>query len=153
MNLIDRIWKHINKKSDIECWEWMGVKDKNGYGRIRINKKMYSSHRIIYELICGPIPESICVCHSCDNPSCCNPNHLFLGSQSDNIKDMIIKGRWRKANNFKELNGAHKLTQQQVNKIRNLYSTSLYTYKELAIKFKMCKESIGHIIRYETWRD
>jgi hypothetical protein len=80
------------------CWEWTGSKDAHGYGRLNIKSRSASSllaHRIAYEVANGPIPAGAAVCHSCDNPPCCNPAHLWLGSQSDNLRDASAKGRMR----------------------------------------------------------
>ena len=81
------------------CWEWIGAKQKvNGYGVIRINKKNELAHRLSYTMNLGPIPEGLWVLHKCDNRGCVNPNHLFLGTRSDNVNDMYKKGRGAKPN-------------------------------------------------------
>lgn len=75
-----------------DCWEWSGSKDPCGYGRIKSLGKNFSVHRIAYELWIGSVEDNS-VLHKCDNPSCFNPDHLFLGTQADNMKDMVVKGR------------------------------------------------------------
>ncbi len=72
-----------------KCWEWTGLRHKQGYGKF----KGLGVHRIFYELYKGKIPDGMLVCHSCDNPPCCNPKHLFLGTHKDNMQDMIKKNR------------------------------------------------------------
>lgn len=84
-------WNHV-KKTD-SCWEWLGPKDRDGYGRYNMKPSRYGAHRLAYEWIKGPIPPNMVVCHSCDNPSCVNPDHLWIGTQLDNIADMDAKGR------------------------------------------------------------
>jgi len=90
------------------CWEVQGYVDKDGYTQVSGK----GAHRLAYELFVGSIPPGICVCHKCDNPRCCNPDHLFLGTQKDNIADMMRKGR--KADRHGEKNTQNKLTEQQV---------------------------------------
>lgn len=85
--------KFIAGKSN-ECWEWKGAINNVGYGMFRENNdKMVTAHRKSYELHKGEIPKGMCICHSCDNPKCVNPDHLWLGTIKDNIDDMIRKGR------------------------------------------------------------
>lgn len=74
------------------CHEWNGTR-RNGYGRLSYRGKIYSAHRIAWELVNGPIPDGILLCHSCDNPPCCNIEHLWLGTSKDNSRDMSSKGR------------------------------------------------------------
>jgi len=83
----NRIVSRIDIKDSDKCWLWRGFLNEHGYGRIRFNGKMTLAHRATWSLYFGEIPDSMCVCHRCDEPACCNPNHLFLGSQQENIND------------------------------------------------------------------
>lgn len=76
-----------------ECWEWSANSYSNGYGQFQLNGKPHLAHRIAYELVNGPIPKGLVVRHKCDNPSCIKPEHLELGTQFDNIRDMVKRGR------------------------------------------------------------
>ena len=88
----EKMLSKINKTDS--CWLWTGKPNQNGYGRLRINKKTVLAHRLAYELWVGTIPlDKPNVLHHCDNPPCVNPEHLFVGTQADNIKDMVAKGR------------------------------------------------------------
>ena len=76
-----------------ECIEWSGSRNKDGYGQKHKNGKTQQAHRLAYECAFGTIPAGMLVCHSCDNPPCINPAHLFLGTNQDNIRDSVEKGR------------------------------------------------------------
>ncbi len=77
-----------------KCWIWMAHKNNKGYGVIHFNGKVTLAHRIAYTHSNGVIPDGMKICHTCDNPPCVNPQHLFLGTQMDNLRDMAKKGRW-----------------------------------------------------------
>ena len=76
-----------------ECWEWQGCKDNQGYGLTSLNYKELRAHRVAWELANGKIPEGKLVCHHCDTPSCCNPDHLYVGTIADNMRDKKVRGR------------------------------------------------------------
>jgi hypothetical protein len=81
------------KIEETGCVVWSGYRDRDGYGQVRFKGKQCRAHRVAYEQFYGCAPEAKLVCHHCDNPSCLNPEHLFLGSASDNMMDAVIKGR------------------------------------------------------------
>lgn len=101
--LADRFWAKIKLAGPDECWEWMGAKDKNGYGRIQVMTdgkwKTQLVHRVAYKLTKGDIPDDLGLCHRCDNPPCCNPDHHFPGTQLDNMTDAKLKSRVRNSTN------------------------------------------------------
>jgi hypothetical protein len=110
--LADRYWSKVTKGlSENDCWGWIGYKNKNGYVQIGIgsrtdkSKRKVFAHRVSYEIHFGEIPDNMFVCHVCDNPTCSNPKHLFLGSQFDNMADAKSKGRTRKATATHCMNG------------------------------------------------
>lgn len=101
----ERFWSKVNKGNPDECWEWLGTKDRYGYGRFHLNGKMEKAHRIAYQFTYGSIPEGEVVRHKvCRNRACCNPNHLKTGTQDDNQMDMMEDGtNWNKLSYTKAL--------------------------------------------------
>jgi hypothetical protein len=91
--LLERLLNKVVVNDVTDCWEWQGGKNNIGYGMMRDDLKMRTTHRVSYEEHKGPIPAGLCVMHSCDNPICCNPDHLSLGTHKQNTQDMMSKGR------------------------------------------------------------
>lgn len=92
----ERFWAKVEKRGPNDCWEWTGSRSKFGYGRISSGGRygtMLSAHRVSWKIHWGPIPDGLLVLHKCDTPPCTNPDHLFLGTSSDNNKDAYDKGR------------------------------------------------------------
>lgn len=125
---IERFWSKVDKSGGEDaCWIWTGCTGR-GYGQIKWGRGMIVSHRIVWILTYGDIPNSLLVLHKCDNPPCVNPQHLFLGTQSDNMKDMFHKKRrdmhgkrGENPNMQGEKNPLCKLTDLQVVEIRQRY--------------------------------
>lgn len=90
----DSFWSMFDRSDPAGCWNWPRRKTVDGYGKFKANGKNIRAHRYAYEQSNGKIPDGMFVCHSCDNPACCNPNHLWIGSLQDNHADMMKKGRW-----------------------------------------------------------
>lgn len=141
-NTIKDFWLKVNKTDG--CWNWSACRDKQGYGEFRFKMKKYKAHRFSWKVSFGDIPKGILVCHKCDNPSCVNPQHLFLGTQLDNIRDMVAKGRG--FNRSGENNGMHKLSLVQVREIKKLYKSGKYLQKELSDIFKVGQDHLSRII-------
>jgi hypothetical protein len=137
--------------SEDECWVWQGNLNSNGYGRYPVNNQLVLAHRVSYQYFFGEIPKGMNVCHSCDNRKCINPHHLWLGTQSENLKDAVAKNRMYRPNTNAHRNGNTKLTWPKVNEIRKMYQRGLRK-KEIAQLFLVSPSSIGDIISERTWR-
>jgi len=154
--LHDRFWGWVDKGGPEDCWEWRGHRTKRGYGHFQVNKAIgpKRAHRVAYFLHTGQQPGALKVLHRCDNPPCCNPAHLFLGTQADNVRDMVSKGR---QGTFVppalkgEANPRAKITQKQADEIRRLYGTGDYKQRELAEMFGINQQRISQIVRGKGW--
>lgn len=135
----------INNKG---CWLWQKGKDKDGYGTCGYKGKTIRTHRLVYSLINGEIPKGKYICHSCDQPSCCNPDHLFLGDASKNSKDMTNKGRQSKG--LKRW--SCKLTIDDVLEIRKIRDEKKLSYLQISKKFNVAREHIYKIIKRKVWK-
>lgn len=140
-----RFWKYVQKTPN--CWLWTGAKDKDGYGRISNKsegRKADRANRICWKLTYGTIATGKRVLHTCDNPSCVRPDHLFLGENKDNSADMVAKGRQaRGARQWKS-----KLTEAAVRDIRS----SSERNEVLAVKYKVSAGTIWHVRAGITWK-
>lgn len=117
-SLEKRFWEMVDKRGNDKCWEFTGFKNKDGYGIMsKGHSKLGSAHRISYEMHIGIIPNGMVIMHSCDNPSCCNPAHLKIGTQNDNIQDMVSKKRNVSLSKEK----ASKFSTEIINEIRSKY--------------------------------
>lgn len=89
-----RLWWRVSNRDDpYKCWEWSGATIKGGYGVLTFKSVPYYTHIVAWEVTFGPVPKGLKVLHTCDNPPCCNPDHLFIGTQKDNMQDASEKGR------------------------------------------------------------
>lgn len=104
---LERFWSYVDRSDDVDrCWIWRGNVGSSGYGRFGINCGRYLAHRVSYMIFNGHFPDEMFICHTCDNPLCVNPSHLFLGTNQDNIADMVRKGRRAGDNHWtKKLDG------------------------------------------------
>jgi hypothetical protein len=145
-NLINRLLNKV-EKTEKGCWEWKGTILSVGYGVMNVNSHRTYTHRLSYLLFKGEIPDEQDVCHKCDNRICVNPDHLWLGSRSDNIHDMVNKNRQAKGESI----GSSKLVTEEVLQIRSLYSKGT-TKTKLARKFDVSISAISMIVNRERWR-
>ena len=141
-DIIDRLYNNLLIVEN-GCWEWQRGKIGMGYGHISYRGNKLLTHRLMWELHNGTIPYKMCICHHCDNPPCCNPDHLYLGTYKDNNIDTVIKGH--------HINGHAKLTENDVREIRRLLSIKLYTQQQIADMFNISKPVINHINCGRNW--
>lgn len=143
-----KFWSLVKKGKSDDCWLWTGYTDKDGYGKLFIFNKWMYAHRVSWILAFGEILKSkLCVLHHCDNTSCVNPGHLFIGVRLDNINDMVLKGR----SNFGEKNPNAKLSVEIVSTIREIYCTDRLSYRELGRRFNIHPSTVGRIVNKERW--
>lgn len=128
-----------------ECWEFSGARSKGGYGQLRVEGRTTYAHRVAYENLVGPIPEGAVVRHSCDNPPCVNPAHLKVGTQGDNVRDMVERGRHGR--------GMAKLTWAEVRAIRTIHATGLVRQDSIAWGFDVGPATISEIVNNKAWRE
>jgi hypothetical protein len=143
---INRFWNKVHKVDGNACWLWTDHRDKYGYGKIRIGKKMFLAHRISYELHFGEVPKGKEIMHKCDNPPCCNPFHLCTGSHIENCQDRTAKRRNLLFSGSK--NGNAKLNSEQVMKIRSL-SLPL---ENIAKEFSISITQVKRIRNFKEWK-
>jgi hypothetical protein len=148
----DMVVSKIDQRGPSECWPSTCAVTGNGYGKIGFNKRFYPMPRAAYRCFVGPVPTDLVVLHSCDNPKCCNPAHLRLGTVQDNHDDMWAKGRARPFRGPGEKNGRAKLTRAQVDKMREMYAAGGFTYMTLAPHFGVAWQTVADIISGKHWR-
>lgn len=148
---LSRFWSKVNKSSG--CWNWVGFCGRQGYGIFYIGRRPFKAHRVSWTIHNGKIPHhdsanGMCVLHHCDNPSCVNPDHLFLGTNSDNVADMVKKDR--QCTHIGTLNTCAKLTDIQVRVIRSRHPLIMQT--ELAKIFSVLPSTINNVVKRRTWK-
>lgn len=145
----ETFWKHVDKQGD--CWLWMGALT-NGYGQVHVNNRHGYAHRFSWEFVNGQIPDGMVICHHCDVKRCVNPKHLFIGTQLDNVRDCIAKGRFKSKPLYGSDNGFAKLDEIRVANIRNDYSSGDKSVRGLAAIYGVSKSTIWNVISNKYWR-
>lgn len=144
---VAHFWDLVIPEPNTGCWLWMASSNEHGYGRLLWGTNLVGAHRLAYELTRGPIPAGLFVCHRCDNPPCCNPAHLFLGTAKDNGADMAAKGRSARG----ERSGIAKITDAQARELRRLVACG-EPVGSVAARFGLRRATAYLIARGETWR-
>jgi hypothetical protein len=171
---IERFWSKVDTSGD--CWLFMGACTAAGYGEVTVAGRLWYAHRFAYTITYGPIPDGLFVCHRCDTPPCVRPAHLFAGTHSDNMRDMLAKGRQagpetraRGDRNGRRLhperyttivipppkpgeaNPGAKLTTEQVMEIRRAYASGEANQRQLGDRYGVSQVKISQIILRKSW--
>lgn len=153
-----RFHAKVKQGAPDECWEWQAyckpAPESYGVFRYAVGESMRVAHRVAYEFAFGPIPVGMLVRHSCDNPPCCNPSHLLLGTNLDNSRDKVERGRSTKGRTVHWGEGSGrsaKLTESQVREIRTRYARGDVSQAALGIEYGISQTHIGTIVRREAW--
>lgn len=146
-----RFWEKVRVGGSRSCWDWKGHKHHKGHGQFYFRGRAHYAHRISWILTFGEILNGLCVLHHCDNPKCVNPFHLFLGTQQDNILDMISKGRDRRGIFPGTKSPNAKLTEAKVKRIREFFEVEAATVRELSKMFNVSETLIRRIVKREAW--
>lgn len=147
-SFIQRFVEKIKINDETDCWEWIGTKNSDGYGNFLVHDVVMKAHRISYLIHIGEIPSGMCVCHHCDNPSCVNPDHLFLGTHTDNMRDMTRKRRLKIPKLRGENCGSAKLSDLQVKEMRDIYKNEEISTGKLGKMFGISQPQAWRIVKY-----
>jgi hypothetical protein len=154
---IEAFWKRVERRGENECWNWTGYK-KSGpknpahYGKLGWKGRQTSPHRVSFELANGEIQEGMMVLHTCDNPLCCNPSHLYMGNHAQNMRDMVDRQR-RKGICAGSSNGRSKLTQEQATEIRAMYAAGGLSQDKIASLYRVSQFCVSAIVRNKRYKD
>lgn len=155
-SLAERFWSNVEKSGAHGCWLWTGSFDLDGYGRVMVARRNYKAHRLSYEFAHGPISPGLCVCHRCDvfvaagdasYRRCVNPDHLFLGTSSENTLDKVAKSRQPRGSGHANA----KLTEEEVLEIWAQRSTGRLQ-REIGRQFGVTGECVWQIWNGRSWR-
>ena len=145
---IEKFWAKVDIRDKDSCWNWLGALSSNGYGAVWTGASLVGAHKFSW-CICNleSVPEGLYVCHKCDNKRCCNPDHLYLGTPSDNISDREARIPWKKGTG-----GLAKLDYDKADEIRELYSTGKYFQWDIARRFGVSRQCISDVITGRKWK-
>lgn len=143
-------WEKVERTES--CWNWKASKDRYGYGQLTCQGKHRMAHHVAYELTKGAIPDGLCVLHHCDNPSCVNPEHLYLGTHRHNTQDMMQRGRNQCGRFPGSTNPTSKLTEEDVKTIRWMHENGTLSNQAIADHFGVTGALIGMIVKRKIWK-
>lgn len=152
-------WSKVQKSAG--CWLWTAARAVNGYGVYGLmypdgHRQQWKAHRLAWSLTNGPIPAGMMVCHTCDNPACCNPGHLFLGTGSDNMQDMFRKGRGRRVGPPRDRFRGERNAKSTVSDAKRTEACRAYldcegTQAEIATRYGVTQATLGKWVRSGLW--
>jgi len=148
-----RLMRKVKPDPETGCWFWTGAKTSSGYGTIGFNSEKHYTHRLMHKIHNGFLSDDEpFVCHTCDNPSCINPDHLWSGDHRDNMKDAAEKGRMSGGAVTGESHGEAKLTEADVIELRERYATEAVSQATLGEDYGITQGQVGGIVRGEKWK-
>lgn len=149
-----RFWSKVASSDLLTCWEWTASRGPDipgrNYGKFGVDGGARFAHRVAWVLTHGPIPEGMDVLHRCDNPPCCNPSHLFLGTHTDNMRDRSAKGRRRST--IGDANPKAILNERDVLEIRARWRAGERPAAAIAADYPVTKENVYAIVFYHSWK-
>lgn len=146
---VARFWSKIDRRGPDDCWEWRATRNSQGYGRFRIGDSLYRAHRIALAVTYGDT--KLLICHRCNNPACCNPKHLYAGTQKDNIQQCYAEGRNRHGDNRGENHGNAKLVESDICEIRRLRVDG-WLLREIAEEYDISFQQVSKVCRKKLWK-
>lgn len=150
----ERFWSKVAVDADAACWDWTRSTGTSGYGQFMVVAgKLVRAHRVAWALINGPIPDGAVIRHTCDRPICCNPAHLLHGSQADNVRDAVERGRARGGSVPRpgELSPTHKISTEQALDIRARRAANTASCAELAVEYGIHRSQVSRIATGHRW--
>lgn len=147
--IMKRFWLKVHIPNDItQCWEWLAYKNKKGYGKFSLyHGCMIYATRISYIYYYGDIDSQLNLCHHCDNPGCVNPNHLFLGTQYDNLQDMVNKNRSCKGSK----NNTNLTESDIIQMLMDIFNNKYHNRSEILLKYNISRTALYNILNGRTW--
>src|SRR2546422_6490367 len=148
---MQRFWEKVAVGAASACWLWT-ASTRDGYGQFRLGKKMLKAHRVAFHLANhGELSESVLVCHRCDVRRCVNPEHLFSGSQKENVRDMFLKHRDPNRRQIGERHPSAKLSFEKAKQIREEAATGKYSRTELGRMFSVSRRTVSSVLCGDRW--
>jgi predicted XRE-type DNA-binding protein len=152
--LAEKFWAKVQRGQSHECWLWIGVRFPDGYGFMHRSSKpllWWRAHCLSWEVHCGPIPNGLCVLHHCDNPSCVNPAHLYVGTRADNARDRALRKRGKEHRQYGEANDNAKLREADVRRIIACLKAG-QSQTAIARQFGIVQPHVSRIAHRRTWQ-